>query len=518
MSETSFKILQSKGSKINQCGLYWCYLKTFAGDKYVVHSFLDGTNEPCIVVEEACSGDYAIYSQARREILIPCSPETGIPFVVLLAILAYKIETEKETDRKFNEFFDSGCSAEWKTANKLDWMTDNYGIRKGIETTSAYFMELAQQNEVFTIRKQTMKEECVLPMSETPMFRDVFKAASTAREFEVAQDKILEARRAEKALEAAEALKTRVESQKPFMDVPEDLKSMIPKEEDVNKLLLTKWHYALARAVSRPFVPARVSLLMGPSGTGKSSVCEWVAHATKSPYWAPFEFGPNTTEEALFGSHRFVNGVPQYIMSNIMKCAKYGGIVELQEVAICRDPAVMVALNNVFEPHGKIRIDETGEEFELNKNARFILTTNLDYAGCKAINKSVRNRSIFTFYVPELTEDEYTERVQSIAPEIKMEKSYIKQMAGCFINLINYTMKAGCDEEGSFRTFLAWVAQTYDCGDPLEAANYTIIDQLCFENNPNVKKDLRSKIQNMLQNKPQIIYVESEQTEAISAE
>ena len=105
-----------------------------------------------------------------------------------------------------------------------------------------------------------------------------------------------------------------------------------------------------------------------------------------------------------------------------MKCAKYGGIIEIQEISCIRDSGVLTALNNLFEPNGLIRIEATGEEFRRNENCYIIMTTNLNLAGCRPLNMSVLSRCAFTFYVPALTEKEYVDRVVSTKPQIKLER------------------------------------------------------------------------------------------------
>lgn len=503
----SFRLTQSK---MNNCGMFLSYLWTFASDRYKIHITLGNKDETLIFAEEDFYGNYAVYNTSRNEIVIPEDPSEGIPLAALLAIYGHCVSSV--TTR--NDFISSGCDEEWRTADPKLWSSDMYSIRDGIEKVSSAILDWVEEegDEVFYIRKQTMAEELLLPMSHEPKSKDsLFKVAESLREFELAQEKIADARKVEAEKEAAESLKKSVMTAKPTMVVEDDLKHLIPKEEEVSYLVNVPWHYAMARAIDNPILPSIASLLYGPSGPGKSAIVKWLAYKAQIPYWAPFKFGSNTQEDILFGSHRFVDGVPQFILSNIMKCAKYGGIVELQEVAICRDPAVLVALNNVFEPHGKIRIEETGEEFELNKNARFVLTTNMDYAGCKALNESVGSRPIYAYEVPELLQSEYVERTISQLPQVKMEESYINQMAACYINLIQLVKTSSCRGDTSYRTFKDWVAYTYLYGDPLEAAEYFLVHKMCMESNQKKKQEIRAMIQGMLQKKPQNVYTEPEE-------
>ena len=65
----------------------------------------------------------------------------------------------------------------------------------------------------------------------------------------------------------------------------------------------------------------------------------------------------------------------------------------------------------------------------------------------------------------------------------------------------------------SYRTFEAWVAKTYEKGDPLKAAEYTLVHKMCLEHNDEEKKAIRTVIENMLQRKPDNVYVEEDDEE-----
>ena len=85
----------------------------------------------------------------------------------------------------------------------------------------------------------------------------------------------------------------------------------------------------------------------------------------------------------------------------------------------------------------------------------------------------------------------------------------MEHMATCFVNLIRTVEEDGIYGDTSFRSFLSWVAMTYVMGDPQIAADYTLIDKLCFAEDPDEKMKLRSLIENMLQKKPQNVFTES---------
>ena len=79
------------------------------------------------------------------------------------------------------------------------------------------------------------------------------------------------------------------------------------------------------------------------------------------------------------------------VNSELMRGLKGPYIVELQEMSRAR-PGVLSGLNEVFDRHGTIHLEATGETFKRHPKSIIVSTDNVGYAGCKPISPDVRRR------------------------------------------------------------------------------------------------------------------------------
>lgn len=485
-------------SKISFAAMYIAYLQTFAPNKYRVHKFEDLHGDDVIAIEENFSGAFCVYYVKRGEILVGENPETGIPMIVMLALAEEKAATDTFFEADYKHFPQNNLDSVWK-ADKDCWRMSNSEIHVGLGQLTKTLDRLKSSKEI-VIKKITFREEVVLPMECEPL-TSLLRSAKTLEEFEKAQNVVWTRRKEDDKVPFEQAFAPLNTSE--TMD--ETLKSLIPTTDDPlfqNGFVVEEWMVDMLRSVNNPIRPAKNLILYGPSGSGKSTAAVFLALVLGRPLWAPKLASSDMTEESLFGSWKFVNGVPEFHLSSVMNCLKYGGVVEIQEVATVRNAGVLTALNNALEPSGKIRIEETGEEFLRHPDSIVLMTTNLNYAGCRDVNISVVSRQRFTLYVPKLTKEVLVDRIVKTQPQIALEKEYIELMAECFIELCKKSDDLNLYGDTSYRTFLDWVADTYLYGDPQKAAKYTIFDKLCFAEDAEAKADLKEVIELKLQEKP----------------
>lgn len=84
-------------------------------------------------------------------------------------------------------------------------------------------------------------------------------------------------------------------------------------------------------------------LLVGPAGTGKSTIASDVAKALSVPFY-PFSCGPTKTETALTG-YMNANGI--YVATDFRKAYEHGGMFCVDEIDASH-PGVMTSLNNAL--------------------------------------------------------------------------------------------------------------------------------------------------------------------------
>lgn len=83
-----------------------------------------------------------------------------------------------------------------------------------------------------------------------------------------------------------------------------------------------------------------------------------------------------------------------FVPSPLIQALKHGWVVELQEPTVIKRASVLVALNGLMEndvEKSTIQLP-TGEQIHRHKDAVVIMTTNMDYEGCKGLQQSVLSR------------------------------------------------------------------------------------------------------------------------------
>ena len=83
----------------------------------------------------------------------------------------------------------------------------------------------------------------------------------------------------------------------------------------------------------------------------------------------------------------------KYIETDFIRALKHGFVIELQEPSTIMQPGVLVGLNALLEQNGSITLP-TGEVIERHPDTVVVVTTNVDYEGCRNINQSVIDRMI----------------------------------------------------------------------------------------------------------------------------
>ena len=80
-----------------------------------------------------------------------------------------------------------------------------------------------------------------------------------------------------------------------------------------------------------------------------------------------------------------------YVETDFIKALKNGYLVEIQEPSTILQPGVLVGLNSLLEQEGTITLP-TGEVIRRHPDAVVVVTTNVSYEGCRALNQSVVDR------------------------------------------------------------------------------------------------------------------------------
>lgn len=169
-----------------------------------------------------------------------------------------------------------------------------------------------------------------------------------------------------------------------------------------------------------------------------------------------------------------------YVPSELVKALKYGYVCEIQEPANIRQPGVLTGLNNIMDINSGVITLPTGESFQRHPDAVVFYTTNLDLEGCRALNQSVISRCQIVKGIDIPDEDTMVQRV--LFDTDADNKSFVKQCVRVAMH-IKEDLKKNYITDGScgVREVIDWVQATVILGDPIEAADCTIIPKATMD-------------------------------------
>ncbi len=163
----------------------------------------------------------------------------------------------------------------------------------------------------------------------------------------------------------------------------------------------------------------------------------------------------------------------RYVDTPFVQAMRHGYVVELQEPSIIANPGVLVGLNSLLDRCAAITLP-TGERIMRHPDTVVIVTTNNDYAGCKAMNQSVISRMNLVMDIDEPDADVLTKRVAGITG--CGELHIIRKMAETVKNIAERCRETmitdGCC---GVRELISWVQSYMICKNALEAAQYTVL-------------------------------------------
>jgi len=164
-----------------------------------------------------------------------------------------------------------------------------------------------------------------------------------------------------------------------------------------------------------------------------------------------------------------------YVETDFIKALKNGYLVEIQEPSTIMQPGVFVGLNSLLEMEGSITLP-TGEIIKRHPEAIVVVTTNIDYEGCRGMNQSVLDRMNLVADI-ELPPPEVTaQRAMSITGADDDQK--ISLMVKVVNDTADYCRKNGItDGSVSMRSLIDWIISTEVTEDPYASALLTVISK-----------------------------------------
>lgn len=164
-----------------------------------------------------------------------------------------------------------------------------------------------------------------------------------------------------------------------------------------------------------------------------------------------------------------------YVETDFIRALKYGWLVEIQEPATIIQPGVLVGLNSLLEQSGNITLP-TGEIIRRHPDAVVVVTTNVDYEGCRGINQSVVDRMSLVMDIELPSPEIMTQRAMSVTG---CEDDYmVSQMVTVVNDMADFCHKNGiADGSVGMRSLIDWIISTEITGDVYESALVTVVSK-----------------------------------------
>lgn len=164
-----------------------------------------------------------------------------------------------------------------------------------------------------------------------------------------------------------------------------------------------------------------------------------------------------------------------YEETDFIKALKNGYLVEIQEPTVIIQPGVLVGLNSLLEQEGSITLP-TGEVIERHPDAVVVVTTNIDYEGCRGLNQSLVDRMSLVKDIELPTPEVMTQRAMAVTGAT--DEYLVSQMVQVVNDMADFCHKNSIsDGNVGMRSLLDWIISSEITGDVYEAALHTVISK-----------------------------------------
>ncbi len=164
-----------------------------------------------------------------------------------------------------------------------------------------------------------------------------------------------------------------------------------------------------------------------------------------------------------------------YEETDFIKALKNGYVIELQEPTVIVQPGVLVGLNSLLEQEGSITLP-TGEVIERHPDAVVVVTTNVDYEGCRTLNQSMVDRMSLVMDVELPTPEVMVQRAMAVTGAT--DEYQVSQMVGVVNDMADFCRKNSIsDGNVGMRSLLDWIISSEITGDVYKSAISTIVSK-----------------------------------------
>ena len=247
-----------------------------------------------------------------------------------------------------------------------------------------------------------------------------------------------------------------------------------------------------AKGVAQDIVDNKRVMLLGHTGTGKTSMIEQIA-ARMNQSVLRTNLNGQTTVGDFVGMWTVKGGETVWVDGVLPKAMREGHWLILDELDFA-EPAILSVLNAVLEPKGKLMLKEKGCEvvaphpnFRLfataNGVGRMVVYRHL-YQGVNIMNEAFLDRWR-CYYIDYLPPEEEIKVVIGSIPKLAANPAGAKSIAATVVKVGNMIREAFKKEEVSctfsLRRMLDWTENLIRYKDPLKAAEHSIFSKVTPE-------------------------------------
>lgn len=194
------------------------------------------------------------------------------------------------------------------------------------------------------------------------------------------------------------------------------------------------------------------------------------------------------------------------VKSQLIEGVSKPSVVEILEPTLISNAGVLPALNSLLDETGKTTLVD-GSVININPDSIIVFTTNMDYAGCKDLNESLKSRATTIIDFDELSDAEMVNRVLSRGDtkqlikenniKIPEARKVANLMARTRSQLESYVREQFISGAVfGYREFAGWFKKWLYTGDIRKAAESTIIPHISGD--PEVKEDIKNMIESKI--------------------
>lgn len=178
----------------------------------------------------------------------------------------------------------------------------------------------------------------------------------------------------------------------------------------------------------------------------------------------------------------------EYVDTPLVDAIRNGYLLEIQEPSCIANPAVLVGLNGLLDQCKSITLP-TGETVLRHPDTVIVITTNVDYAGCRGMNQSIISRMNLVIDLDAPDIDTLVQRVQGITG--CKDTSAVRSMAEIVHSIHEYCHDASItDGCCGVRELIAWVQSYMICNSISEAAKYTVLS--CASSDASCREEIKA--------------------------